>query len=192
MMQEKEIIEERIKQQRQQYATIETGIYACGEIIEFRQIDLFDGEMSLMIPDEFIEMPVKFQKVKYPSEYRPQIIMTSLDLSTNLGWTMYLQNAEKRDVKVITESIKNTIKRAYPDYRFFKSGDHREEECPYCWFDFRSYAFDDAVYNIQFIMLIEKKILQGSFNCPYSKAEDWRKVMIQIMKSIKKNGGERS
>lgn len=39
---EKEIIEERIKLQKVQYTTIETGIYVCGDIIEFRQIDLFD------------------------------------------------------------------------------------------------------------------------------------------------------
>lgn len=77
-MQEKEIIEARIKLQKQQYATIETGIYACGDIIEFRQIDFFDEEINMMIPDEFIEMPVKFQKIKYPSEYRPQIIMRLL------------------------------------------------------------------------------------------------------------------
>ena len=188
---ESEIIEERIKVQKQQYATIETGMYACGDIIEFKQIEMFDELISMMIPEEFIEMPIDFQKVKYPSEYRPQIIMTSLDLSVNLGLTMYVQNAEKKEVKVITESIKNTIKRAYPDYRFFKSEYKSDEEYPYSWFDFRSYAFDDAVYNIPFVMLIEKKILQGSFNCPYSKAEDWRKIMFQIMKSIKVNGGRK-
>lgn len=187
---EKEIIEERIKLQKLQYTTIETGIYVCGDIIEFRQIDLFDGLMNMMIPEEFIEMPMNFQRVKYPSEYRPQIILTNLGLDINLGLTMFSQDADKKELKVIADSIKNTIKRAYPDYRFFKSEYKSDEDCPYIWFDFRSYAFDDAVYNIQFVMLIEKKILQGSFNCPYAKAEDWRKAMIQMMKSIKVNGGK--
>lgn len=190
LTQEKEIIEERIKLQKLQYTTIETGIYVCGDIIEFKQIELFDGLVNMMIPEEFIEMPMNFQKVKYPSEYRPQIILTSMGLDVNLGLTMFFQSTEKKDVKVITESIKNTIKRAYPDYRFFKSEYKGDADYPYSWFDFRSYAFDDAVYNIQFIMLVEKKILQGSFNCPYAKAEDWRKAMIQMMKSININGGK--
>lgn len=55
-----------------------------------------------------------------------------------------------------------------------------DEEYLYSWFDFRSYAFDDVVYNIQFLLLVGKKILQGSLNCPYSK---------ELMKSIRMNGG---
>lgn len=35
-------------------------------------------------------------------------------------------------------------------------------------------------------MLIGKNLLQGNFNCPYAKAEDWKKAMLQMLKSIGK------
>lgn len=188
-MQEKEIIEERIRQQKEQYTEIETGMYVCGDIIEFKQIDLFDESFSMMVPEEFIEMPMNFQRIKYPSEYRPQIIMTSMDLGVNLGLTLFSQKTDEKEVRVILDSIKNIIKKSYPDYRFFKTEYKKDERQPYGWFDFRSYAFDDAVYNIHFVMLIGKNILQGCFNCPYAMAEDWKKAMLQMLKSIKKTEG---
>lgn len=184
-MDEKEIIEERIKQQKKYYSSIDKGMYICGDIVEFKLIYLFDGLLCMEIPADFMEMPQKFQQVKYPSQYRPQIIMTSIDLSVNIGLTMFLQKPGE-EPKRITESIKNIIKKSYPDYRFFKSEYIIEENRIYSWFDFRSYSFDDAVYNIHFVMSIGKKLLQGSFNCPYAKAEDWKKAMLQMIKSIKK------
>lgn len=39
-------MEERDRLQRKQYTTIEKGIYICGDIIEFKSIDLFDGIIS--------------------------------------------------------------------------------------------------------------------------------------------------
>lgn len=184
-MREEKIIEERIKQQKQYYSSIDKGIYICGDIVEFKTIYLFDKLLYMKIPADFMEMPQKFQQVKYPSQYRPQIIMTSMDLSVNMGLTMFLQKPGE-EPKRITESIKNIIKKSYPDYRFFKSEHINEESRIYSWFDFRSYAFDDAVYNIHFVMLIGETLLQGSFNCPYANAEDWKKAMLQMMKSIKK------
>lgn len=184
-MSEKEIIKERIKQQKQYYSSIERGMYICGDVVDFKSIYFFDELLCMQIPADFMEMPQKFQQVKYPSQYRPQIIMTSMDLSVNIGLTMFLRKPDE-EPKKITESIKSIIKKSYPDYRFFKSEYIREENKIYSWFDFRSYAFDDAVYNIHFVMLIGKKLLQGSFNCPYAKAEDWKKAMLQMMKSIKK------
>lgn len=188
-MQEKEIIEERIKNQKRQYTSIETGMYICGDIIKFKRIDLFDESFHMMVPEEFLEMPVKFQRVKYPSEFRPQVIMTSMDLSVNLGLTLFSQKSDAKEVRVILESIKSLIKKSYPDYRFFKSEYKRDERQPYGWFDFKSYAFDDSVYNVQFVMLIRKNILQGSLNCPYAKAEDWKRAMLQMIKSIEKTEG---
>lgn len=182
---EKEIIEERIKQQKQYYSSIDKGMYICGDIVEFKPVYLFDGLLCIEMPADFIEMPQKFQQVKYPSQYRPQIIMTSMDLSVNMGLTMFMQK-QNEEPKKIAESIKSIIKKSYPDYRFFGSEYIREEKKVYSWFDFRSYAFDDAVYNMHIIMQLGKALLQGSFNCPYSQAEDWKKAMIQMIKSIKR------
>lgn len=190
-MREKEIIEEREKQQKQKYAFIETGIYIYGDIIEFKEINLFDNTVKMLIPESFIEMPFALQQVKYPSAYRPQIIMTNMDLSVNMGLTMFADKADQKKVREIAESIQNIIKKMYPDYRFFKSEYKSNEKNPYSWFDFRSYAFDDAVYNIHFVKLIGSHILQGCFNCPYAKAEDWKRAMLQMLNSLEAKGEER-
>ena len=34
-------------------------------------------------------MPIEYARVKYPSKFRPQIILTTPDLSVNCGFMMY-------------------------------------------------------------------------------------------------------
>ncbi|MCM1425655.1 MAG: hypothetical protein NC118_03540 [Eubacterium sp.] len=182
---EKEIIKKRVGYEKQKYSSLDTGMYVCGDILRFIRIALFDELVSIIIPENFIEMPMQFQVVRYPSVYRPKIILTSLDMNVNLGFTMYAKEVEEKELIETINSMKNVIKKFYPDYRFFQMRKNITTKNPYCWFDFRSYALDDAVYNLYFVVLIDNKILQGNFNCLYKDSEDWKRVVLQIIEKIK-------
>ncbi len=187
---EQEIIEKRIVFVRQKYSSLETGMYVNGEILKFREINLFDEHINLLIPESFIEMPIRFQVIRYPSIYRPKVILTSLDMNVNLGLTLFEKKADKEELTETINSVKNVIKRGYPDYRFFEMKKELAKNNPYCWFDFRSYALDDSVYNIYFVVLADNKILQGNFNCLYRDAEEWKKTALQMIENIKWIKGE--
>ena len=189
---ESEILRKRAEYERQKYSSPETGMYICGDIVEFKKVRLFDDRIEMMIPADFLEMPVQFQKIKYPSEYRPKIILTSMDMNVNIGLTMFAKKADTEELKETVNSMESVIRKVYPDYRFFRSGKDCKGKIPYGWFDFRSYALDDAVYNLHFAALADRKILQGSFNCLYRDAEDWKRAVLQMLGSMEWIGGEQN
>lgn len=51
--------------------------------IRYRPVSLFEGRMEIMLPEGFREMPEEMAKWKYPSIYRPPIIMMSEDMRVN-------------------------------------------------------------------------------------------------------------
>jgi hypothetical protein len=67
------ILWRREEKRKEQYSMLEEGVYMNGETLTFGRKDIL-GVMEIMLPDEWKQMPEKFAKIKYPSEFRPGII----------------------------------------------------------------------------------------------------------------------
>lgn len=84
---DEEILRKREELRRRNYASLEKGYYMDGEILTFERKRLLDT-CSLMLPDSMKLMPEELARIKYPSEFRPQRILTSMDLDVNLGFSL--------------------------------------------------------------------------------------------------------
>ena len=82
---DEEILEKREQRKKETYTTLEEGLYLGGEVVSFERKELFEL-FSIMLPAEWKQMPPEYAKVKYPSEFRPQIILTTDDLEVNMGF----------------------------------------------------------------------------------------------------------
>ena len=69
---------------------------------------------------------------------------------------------------------------------FFEEGqDVTDFSYPFCWFDYKSYALDDQIYNFMYLMLLsEKIILHGCFNCKFELGKEWKDIVQQVIKTI--------
>lgn len=56
-------------------------------------------------------MSKEYARIKYPSEFRPQIVITTLNLSVNLGFTVFSHEIQNDTMKMI-ERIRAAIHRA--------------------------------------------------------------------------------
>lgn len=137
-----------------------------------------------MLPESFGIMPDSYVKIKYPSQFRPQIILTTADLSVNLGFTFFSQKTSEEELEGLAVQIKNTIKRANPTSQFYSQEIVDTANCKKVWFDFRTQALDEAIYNIQFLTIINSYIMQGIFNCLYRNVDEWYEMIKQIIESI--------
>ena len=71
---DKELLEAKRKLERQNYTTLESGIYAGEELITFKQMELFDNTIHIFVPEQFVAMPESIRRVKYPSKDAPAFI----------------------------------------------------------------------------------------------------------------------
>jgi len=182
---EETILHKRELFQKEKYCTLDKGMYIGGKIEKFKEVLLFDGKVQIMLPVSFGIMPEEYARVKYPSDFRPQILFTKADLSVNIGFTFFEQNASEKELEGMAAHIRNFLKRSNPSIQFYTEQVEYTANCKKVWYDFRTQALDQAIYNIHFLTIIDKGIMQGIFNCLYRETDDWCYMAEQIIKSVK-------
>lgn len=181
---DEKILEYRRRARKEKFSSLETGMYINNELITFSEIQLFNNQVAIMLPDSFVDMPLGIAKIKYPSEQRPQIIKTSMDTTTNFAFNLFNTVIEDGQIADATTQFKNVIARVNPAYVFYH---FVVEGSPKTigWFDFKSYCVDANVYNLVYLTVIQNKLLHGMFSCLYKDALEWQDVLPQIIKTIR-------
>ncbi len=177
------ILKKREEIKKQKYVTIENGCYVRGKILKFILKDMFHI-FSLYMPDNMCKMPEELAKIKYPSEYRPDSIYTTLDLSVNIGFNILGDELQIKDVQKVAERMRAAIQRSNSSFQFYEI--EKINKNSGCYFDFRSHAIDVDIYNMIYLVSIENNLIQSNFNCLYQQKNDWKKVVKLIWESIEK------
>ena len=174
------------KQQKNQNINIEKGVYIDHSLIEFVEVEAFDGQITVLIPSSFKDIPTEHAKIKYPSESRPQIIKTlPNDTSVNLCLSLIDCPITEQSLEDDAREMKNLLKKTNPAMEFYKSNIEQLEDFKLAWFEFKSFAIDGQMFNIMFVAPAHGQMLQGVFNCFFDKIETWQKPALEIIKSLK-------
>lgn len=181
---DEEIIELRRKKKEAEFQDISKGVYINNEMFEFKQQVIYEDKMSIMLPVNFVSMPEKMAKIKYPSESRPQIIKTDYSGAVNFTFNLFDTAICPNQIQGACDTMKKIIKNMNPAYIFYEQ---KTEECrnTVCsFFDYKSYAMDAHVYNLVYVTSIGGKVMQGTFNCRFQDMEQWKNAAIQVKNSI--------
>ena len=89
------------------------------EEYNFTRTILCDNKVSILLPEEFADMPLEIAKQKYPMEQRPQIIKTNTDQSVNFAFNLFPEPFTGEQAGEAVKSFKTLIKRMHPGNRFF-------------------------------------------------------------------------
>ncbi|SNS15304.1 hypothetical protein SAMN05446037_100514 [Anaerovirgula multivorans] len=185
-----EYMDEKILKMKNQFKKYENKdimgtVHIGEEKFEFEDVEFFDGKMTMRIPEVFTDMPLEMAKMKYPSEQRPQSIKTNEDGSVNITLSLFDEAIEKDQIKECRNGFRSIIKRMNPSTLFFDNEIMDMEDTKIGYFDYRSPALDDNLYNIMFVRAIDSKLLMGTFNCIFKDMEEWKPVALQMILSIK-------
>lgn len=175
------ILRKREEKKSEQHTSLDDGIYIEGAVLEFERRRILE-KFSVMVPAAWRRMPDKYARIKYPSEFRPQEIITSPDLGVNLGFTIFQQEVQG-DTPAVVEKMQMVIHRANPDFQIYKGGSI--EKVGGAWFAFRSHSLDSDLYNMMLAVKVDGLSIQGIFNCPYQEWTSWKKVTLQMWETIK-------
>ena len=163
-------------QRRDTFGSIDEGLYINNELIHFNKTLLFNGRVSVMLPE--------IAEIKYFSGKRPDEIYTSLDMSVNFTFTDLGISGNDEDTRLAVGLIKQIIRNANPGYEFFEENEDVEKEVIINRFDFQSYGIDDEAYNIMYLACTGKTILQGTFSCLYKDRKEWKRAALEVIKTV--------
>lgn len=182
-------IEEEIIRMKNAYkvktrGNIEEGFFVKGERITFCRTEIFQGKLIVDLPETFIDMPLEYAKMKYPSEQRPSVIKSNKEGSINFTFELLTANVPGNKIGQLRNQMKNVIKRFQPANVFFEQGEMQINTLETAWFDYKSHGIDQKIYNFMYFIPLEEQVLHGVFNCPMDRGKDWRPVVFEVIKSI--------
>ncbi|MBW6409684.1 hypothetical protein [Clostridium weizhouense] len=151
---------------------------------EFEETEFFDGALKMYIPNTFEDMPMEARKLKYPSESRPEIIKCNEDGSIAITLNFIDSPLDEEHVEELKNGMKMVIRKTNPANVFYEDGVLEVDSKNIGFFDFKSYAIDDSLYNIMFFLEFEEKTLMGTFCCRYREYKEWRDIIFEVLKKI--------
>lgn len=152
---------------------------------EFAEQTFMDEKLSLYIPKDFEDMPQNQREIKYPSGQRPQIIKSDETGSINITLSRIDSDLDEDRVKELTDGMKAIIKKVNPSNIFYSEGVEKADGKNIGYFEFKSPAIDEAIYNIMFFFELAGKTMMGTFCCQYKEHENWRDIAFQVLKTIR-------
>ncbi len=151
--------------------------------VRFRYVSLFDETFSMLLPENFTQMPDEAAKAKYISNYRPPVILSGPKYDENFGFHML--EGKKEELSNLIRQMKETVKRYMPETIFYEEGTVMSEDMEGRWFEYKNFTLDEETYNMQFLVQSDSKLLAGTFNCRMRFYEMWKPLVLQSLELIK-------
>jgi len=181
---DKQIIPLKVRSSEAEAMSLDTGYYIEGRLETFSKEQYFDNLLSIYIPESFIDMPDEIKEIKYPTNFRPEIIKTNLAGDVNLSISL-LKVSEDTEVKTLVTDFKNLLSKAHNGIKFLEYDELEKEGYVkmYC-FDFIIPGIDERIYHKAGLGKIGRETVQVMFNCREPLSWTWKKAVNDILQNI--------
>ena len=181
---DKQIIPLKVRSSEAESMSLDTGYYIEGRLETFSKEQYFDDLLSIYIPESFIDMPDEIKEIKYPTNFRPEIIKTNLAGDVNLSISL-LKVGEDMEIKTLVTDLKNLLSKAHTGIKFLEYDEFENEDCVkmYC-FDFIIPGIDERIYHKTGLGKIGRETVQVMFNCREPLSWTWKKAVNDILQNI--------
>ena len=182
---DKQIIPLKVRNSEAESMSLDTGYYIEGRLETFIKEQYFDKLLSIYTPNSFIDMPKEVREIKYPNNFRPEIIKTNLVGDVNLSISL-LKVSEDTEVKTLVTDFKNLLSKAHAGIKFLEYDEFENDGCVkmYC-FDFIIPGIDERIYHKTGLGKIGRETVQVMFNCREPLSWTWKKAVNDILQNIK-------
>lgn len=144
----------------------------------------FGMGFSVQIPSEFEQADEESASAVFWSERRPKIILTTLKREE--GFTFQFLNDEIAEETLLDcrNKIQQMIEKVDERCVFYNAG----EEAEAVWFDYKSFAKNEAVYNLVFLFQADGRKVLGTFFCIFEAYDKWRPMVLKMLGTVKTKG----
>ena len=165
-------------------ASLKEGYYISGKLETFTKALYFNDAASIYTPFSFIDMPDEIKEIKYPTNFRPEIIKTNLAGDINLSLSL-LEEGKDADIETLLSDLRSLLLKAHKGIKFPDATKFNKEGCVemHC-FDFVLPGIDEKIYHMMGMGKTDRQIIQVIFNCMEPDANAWKKAVIDIFENI--------
>ena len=183
------IVEENVSTEeiKPEDRTIYTGLKIKGQWIYFEERLFVEDKITMMVPEDFVEMSEDAAKTKYPSEQRPETILTDSTTAINLMFNYMDQKLTNENVAELRDQVIDGMQRLNPGIKPQERGVEEVRDKTIAYVEFTNPVLDGKLFNLLYFLEVEGRSLMVSFNCPTKNIKYWKKAAYEMMKSLKIN-----
>ena len=172
--------------------TIYTGIKIKDKWVYFEERLFVEDKIKMMVPDFFTEMEQELAKIKYPSEQRPEMILTDDTTSINLMFSYMEDEMTNEEAEEVRDQMIGMMTRLNPGVKPQGTGVEVVANKNVAYVEFSNPVMDGKLYNLLYFLELEGRTLMISFNCRTKEMKYWKKPAFEMMQSIQisENGKE--
>ncbi|WP_349948728.1 hypothetical protein ABFV83_10025 [Lacrimispora sp. BS-2] len=147
--------------------------------------EFYGPGFALKIPGGFEEIGKEKAASVFFSKNRPEMILVNSHEHAGLTFqTARLENGKTIiDLEAERERIRRILKQADGKNVFYDQG-NVSGTIPALWFDYKSFAADERVYNMMFLFLAEGKLIIGTFYCIFKDYDRWKPKILTMLGTI--------
>ncbi|MBQ6696996.1 MAG: hypothetical protein IJN16_09865 [Lachnospiraceae bacterium] len=162
----------------------DTGVKILGKWISFERRLLAKETITMMLPKDFVPMPPEIARMKYPSEHRPETILTEETGSVNLMLQYMEGEVDNTTIEIFRNQVFGMMKRVNSGIKEREMGAVDVAGVRIAYVEFSNNAMDGKLYNLMFYLSVKGKPLMGSFNCMTKDMKYWKTIAFEMMQSI--------
>ena len=164
--------------------SLEDGHYISGKLENLTKALYFNDSVSIYTPSSFIDMPDEIKEMKYPTNFRPEIIKTNLAGDINLSLSL-LEEGKDADIETLQIDLRSLLSKAHKGIKFLEAKKlNKEGFVEINCFDFILPGIDEKIFHMMGMGKTDRQIIQVIFNCREPDANAWKKAVIDIFENI--------
>lgn len=156
-----------------------------GRSYTFSQQRVPEMPVFMTLPDGIVLMEPYCQKIKYPNENRPDVILTvPTDETVNFLFTQIKEFVTEQDIPDVLQGIQSVIKKMHANSLIKQTGEIPAKLSNVCWFDYTVAAMDADIYNIMYILSLNDTLFIGGFCCLQEHHKQWKPLILEMIATI--------
>lgn len=137
---DEEIVKILNQYKKESRGDVYSGIKINGDLYHFHEYKFWDGQIQMMIPLRFIDMPEEIIKIKYGHIPLPDVIKCSRDYNIDIMMSFTDDLLSDDEIEEKLDDQINLIKTLQPTYEIYEKNIEYNGYVNIGWFDYKASA----------------------------------------------------
>lgn len=152
---------------------------------------MFHGQgFCIELMEGFYEADEEEAGSVFSSGYRPEKLFICPGRHAGLTFQMLGvgETFENGNMENLQEELRRILARSDRKTVFYEAG-KISGNIPVFWFDYKSFAIDERVYNLMFLFQAGEGLILGTFYCIFRNYDRWKPEVLRMLKTVREESG---
>lgn len=153
--------------------------------VKFEERKLFDGQIGIWMPDDFVALTEEEIAEIYLLGNKPELVFANSYLPISVGFHYTEHKVPNEYMGDFSKIVKIVLEKTGPKVRILSEKNKKIGNHMMSSLELISHSITETVYNLMFFSTMEEKVLMGFINFNYKYKERYKCIAQEILDSFR-------